>query len=106
MRIAELSPTELSLEPIRADGLILLQSEELVLQIEFQTDPKRTVPFRMLNYRVRTYRRFPHKRMHQVVIYLQKTSSEHEVLWGKGFRINTLVPCRSPVRGKWRESLG
>jgi predicted transposase/invertase (TIGR01784 family) len=76
INLTELSPTELSLELIRADALILLQSEELVLQIEFQTDLKRTVPFRMLDYRVRTYRRFPHKRMHQVVIYLQKTSSE------------------------------
>lgn len=35
--LTELSPTELSLEPIRADSLILLQSDELVLHTEFQT---------------------------------------------------------------------
>ncbi len=46
------------------------------MYIEFQTDPKLDVPFRMLDYRVRTYRRFPHKRMYQTVIYLRKTSSE------------------------------
>jgi len=33
--LTELSPTELSLEPIRADSLILLQLQELVLHIEF-----------------------------------------------------------------------
>lgn len=33
------------------------------------------MPFRMLDYRVRGYRRFPHKQMRQVVIYLRKTAS-------------------------------
>ncbi len=74
--LTELSPTELSLEPIRADALILLQSDEIVLHIEFQTEPKAGIPFRMADYRLRTYRRFPRKRMHQVVIYLQPTASE------------------------------
>jgi predicted transposase YdaD len=31
-----LDPTELSLEPIRADSLILLQGDEEILHIEFQ----------------------------------------------------------------------
>ncbi|MBW4617235.1 MAG: Rpn family recombination-promoting nuclease/putative transposase [Desmonostoc vinosum HA7617-LM4] len=74
--LTKLSPTELSLEPIRADALILLQSDEVVLHIEFQTEPDKDMPFRMLDYRVRVYRRFPNKRMYQVVIYLNKTASE------------------------------
>ncbi|CAN1211491.1 DUF4351 domain-containing protein [Tumidithrix helvetica PCC 7403] len=74
--LTELSPTELSLEPIRADSLILLQSQNLVLHLEFQTQPDASMPFRMLDYRVRVYRRFPEKQMRQVVIYLMPTSSE------------------------------
>lgn len=74
--LTELSPSELSLEPIRADALILLQSDEIVLHIEFQTEPKAKIPFRMADYRLRVYRRFPRKRMRQVVIYLQPTTSK------------------------------
>lgn len=76
IKLTELSPTELSNEPIRADSLILLQSDELVLHIEFQTDTDKDIPFRMLDYRTRGYRRFPHKKMRQIVIYLRKTGSE------------------------------
>ncbi len=75
MTFSELSPSELSLEPIRADALILLQSEEIVLHLEFQTQPKSDIPFRMIDYRLRVYRRFPQKQMRQFVIYLQPTSS-------------------------------
>jgi predicted transposase YdaD len=42
VELTELSPTELSNEPIRADALILLQSENLILHIEFQTDGNKT----------------------------------------------------------------
>ncbi|MDZ8069611.1 MAG: hypothetical protein RMY64_29045 [Nostoc sp. DedQUE08] len=35
--LTELKPSELSLEPIRADALILLQSDDSVLHLEFQT---------------------------------------------------------------------
>ncbi|MEB3161296.1 MAG: Rpn family recombination-promoting nuclease/putative transposase [Synechocystis sp.] len=73
--LTALSPKELSLEPIRADALILEQSDDLVLHLEFQTEPDETMGFRMLDYRVRVHRRFPHKTMHQVVIYLKKTGS-------------------------------
>jgi predicted transposase/invertase (TIGR01784 family) len=73
--LSELSPSELSLEPIRADALILLQSDDLVLHCEFQTAPDPTMPFRMADYRLRVYRRFPNKRMVQVVIYLRETES-------------------------------
>lgn len=74
--LTEIKPSELSLEPIRADALILLESDESVLHLEFQTRPKRDIPFRMLDYRVRVYRRYPDKVMRQVVIYLQPTGSE------------------------------
>jgi predicted transposase YdaD len=33
--MTQLSPSELSLEPIRADALILLASDEIILHIEF-----------------------------------------------------------------------
>ncbi|MBW4612525.1 MAG: Rpn family recombination-promoting nuclease/putative transposase [Desmonostoc vinosum HA7617-LM4] len=74
--LTEIKPSELSLDPIRADALILLASDESVLHIEFQTLPKDNVPFRMLDYRVRMYRKDPTKPMRQVVIYLKQTSSE------------------------------
>ncbi|MBL1175071.1 Rpn family recombination-promoting nuclease/putative transposase [Pantanalinema sp. GBBB05] len=76
IELTELSPSELSLEPIRADALILRQSEDVVLHCEFQTEPKADIPFRMADYRLRVYRRFPNKRMQQMVIYLQQTRSE------------------------------
>ncbi|PZD70445.1 hypothetical protein C1752_12228 [Acaryochloris thomasi RCC1774] len=72
----KLSPSELSLEPIRADALILLESEEFVLHLEFQTEPDKIMAFRMIDYRLRVFRRFPNKQMKQVVIYLTPTSSE------------------------------
>jgi predicted transposase/invertase (TIGR01784 family) len=74
--LSELSSSELSLEPIRADALILLQSDELVLHCEFQTDPDPAIPFRMTDYALRVYRRFPEKRLVQVVIYLRPTESK------------------------------
>ncbi len=61
--LTTLTPSELSLEPIGADALILLSSSEVVLHLEFQTKPDETMPFRMLDYRVRVYRRFPEKQM-------------------------------------------
>ena len=74
--LTELKPAELSLEPIRADALILLQSTEVVLHCECQTDPDPTMGFRMADYALRVYRRFPNKRLVQVVIYLRQTDSE------------------------------
>jgi predicted transposase/invertase (TIGR01784 family) len=76
VKLTELKPTELSNEPIRADSLILLQSDDLVLHTEFQTDVDLSMPFRMLDYRVRVYRRYPQKQMRQVVIYLRPTNSD------------------------------
>jgi predicted transposase/invertase (TIGR01784 family) len=73
--LTEIQPSELSLDPIRADALILLESDESVLHIEFQTLPKNNIPFRVLDYRVRMYRKDPNKPMRQVVIYLKQTGS-------------------------------
>jgi predicted transposase/invertase (TIGR01784 family) len=73
--LTKLSPSEFYLEPIRADSLILLQSSELVLHLEFQTETDPWIPFRMLDYRLRTHRRFPEKTMRQVVIYLKPTNA-------------------------------
>ena len=61
--LTELSPSELFLEPIRADALIMLRSEEIVLHIEFKTRPNADIPFRMADYRLRVYRRYPEKQM-------------------------------------------
>jgi predicted transposase/invertase (TIGR01784 family) len=74
--MTELKPSELFLDPIRADAMILLQSDDVILHIEFQTLPKEEIPFRMLDYRVRGYRRYKGKLMIQVVIYLKPTTSE------------------------------
>ncbi len=76
IELVELSPKELSLEPIRADSLILRQSNDLVLHTEFQTNTDVNIPFRMADYRLRVHRRYPNKTMTQVVIYLRKTASE------------------------------
>ena len=75
LSLTVLDPTELQLDPIRADSLIFLQSEELILHTEFQTDPDSKIPFRMLDYRIRVYRRHPQKQMRQVVIYLRRSDS-------------------------------
>jgi len=72
--LVALSPKELSLEPIRADAL-LLQAEDTVLHVEFQTRPDPEMPFRMLDYCVRIYRRFPSQQLRQVVIYLKPSQS-------------------------------
>lgn len=73
--LTQLSPSELSIEPIRADALILLESEEDILHLEFQTEPDKNMAFRMADYRLRVFRRFPHKQMRQVVIYLSPSNS-------------------------------
>ncbi|KPQ32084.1 MAG: hypothetical protein HLUCCO16_20705, partial [Phormidium sp. OSCR] len=75
VKLSQLSPKELSNEPIRADALILQQSDDLVLHSEFQTLPVEEIPFRMADYRLRGHRRFPQKRMVQVVVYLKPSNS-------------------------------
>lgn len=85
--LVELSPKELSVEPIRADSLILRQSDNVVLHVEFQTDTDADMPFRMADYRLRVHRRYPNKKMTQVVIYLRKTSSE--LVYHSGFQLGS-----------------
>jgi hypothetical protein len=46
--MTELQPSEPSFDPIRADALILLESNSSILHIEFQTLPKNDIPFRVL----------------------------------------------------------
>jgi len=99
--LTKLSPTELSLEPIRADSLILEQSEDLVLHLEFQTEPDEKMGFRMLDYRVRVYRRFPLKTMHQVVIYLKPTKSN--LVYQDSFQVGETIHRYRVVR-LWEES--
>jgi predicted transposase/invertase (TIGR01784 family) len=74
--LVELNPTELNVDPIRADSIILLNNENLILHLEFQTDADRDMAFRMADYRLRAYRKFPTKQMRQIVIYLRRTTSE------------------------------
>jgi len=75
VKLTALEPTELSSQPIRADAVILLQSEEIVLHLEFQTRPDPTMGFRILDYAIRIYRKFPNKQLRQIVIYLLPTNS-------------------------------
>ncbi|MBE9202248.1 Rpn family recombination-promoting nuclease/putative transposase [Synechocystis salina LEGE 06099] len=96
IKLTKLSPTELSLEPIRADSLILEQSEDLVLHLEFQTEPDPTMGFRMLDYRVRVYRRFPQKTMHQFVIYLKR--SNNDLVYQDSFQMGETVHRYQAIR--------
>jgi predicted transposase YdaD len=66
--------TELSIEPIRADSVIFIQTSSQILHIEFQTLTlsKPGIPFRMLDYSVRLKRHYQCP-VAQVVIFLQET---------------------------------
>jgi len=76
-RTIKVLKTELSIEPIRADSVTFLQTENLILHIEFQTRTKSDtpIPFRMLDYSVRLKRQYDVP-VTQVVIFLQETSNE------------------------------
>ncbi|MBE9196137.1 Rpn family recombination-promoting nuclease/putative transposase [Synechocystis sp. LEGE 06083] len=101
IKLTKLSPTELSLEPIRADSLILEQSDDLVLHLEFQTEPDENMGFRMLDYRVRVYRRFPQKTMYQFVVYLKPSSSD--LVYQDSFQLGETVHCYQVIR-LWEQS--
>jgi predicted transposase/invertase (TIGR01784 family) len=96
----ELLPKELSIEPIRADSMILLQSLRVILHLEFQTDPDPDMPFRMADYALRIYRKFPDRQLVQVVIYLRKTTSRQ--VYETRFVANNLVHEFRVVR-LWEE---
>jgi len=76
-RTIEVLKTELSIEPIRADSLTFLQTENRILHIEFQTITRSNTPisFRMLDYSVRLIRQYKVP-VTQVVIFLQQTNDE------------------------------
>ena len=69
--------TELSLEPIRADSVTLLQASNQILHLEFQTLPASDppLPLRMLDYWVRLHRQYRCP-VEQVVIFLKYTTLE------------------------------
>ena len=73
----EVLKTELSLEPIRADSVTLLQSSNQILHLEFQTLPgsEPPLPLRMLDYWLRLYRQYRCP-IEQVIIFLKPTTSE------------------------------
>lgn len=73
--LTKMEPSELYVDPIRADAMIFLESEDILLQVEFQTDPDPEMAFRMADYRLRGYRRYPQKQMRQVVVYLRQSQS-------------------------------
>ncbi|MCJ8280490.1 MAG: DUF4351 domain-containing protein [Rivularia sp. ALOHA_DT_140] len=74
---AKILKTELSIEPIRADSVIFIQTTNFILHIEFQTltQSKPGIPFRTLDYSVRLKRQYK-CRVVQVVIFLQETDNE------------------------------
>ena len=74
--LSQLSPSELSIEPFCADASILLASNEIVVHCEFRTEPDQNIAFLMADYRLKVFREFPKKRMHQVVIYLTRSTSD------------------------------
>ncbi len=57
---ATVMKTELSIEPIRADFVTFLRTEERILHLEFQVNPNQPPPIslRMLDYWVRLYRTY------------------------------------------------
>lgn len=72
----EVIKTELSLEPIRADSVILLRTQERILHIEFQVQVPtgKPMPLRMLNYFVRLHWQY-NLPVTQVIIWLQQTNN-------------------------------
>ena len=84
----KLEPSELSVEPIRADSVIFLKSLRMILHIEFQTDPNKNIPFRMTDYLLRLHRQFPDMEIYQVVIYL--TPSESPLVYETKFNLGGL----------------
>ncbi len=69
--------TEIIPEPIVSDSLTMLEIDNAILQIEFQTVPysNPSIPYRMLNYWTQLYGKYWCD-VNQVVIYLKETSSD------------------------------
>jgi predicted transposase YdaD len=77
----EMLPTELNIEPIRADGVFFLRVGNKIIHLEFQTRPKSDppLPLRMLDYWVRLYRLHKlyeqNRELEQVIIFLRRDTS-------------------------------
>jgi predicted transposase/invertase (TIGR01784 family) len=99
--LTKLEPSKLSVEPIRADSVIFLESSDLILHIEFQTEPNQNIPFRMADYRLRLYWKFPEKEIHQVVIYL--TPSQSPLVYENTFNLRELNHQFNVIR-LWEQS--
>ena len=99
--LTKLQPSELSVEPIRADSVIFLESSKIILHLEFQTEPNKNIPFRMADYRLRIHRKFPEREVHQVVIYL--TPSQSPLVYETKFELRKLVHNFNVVR-LWEQS--
>ena len=69
--------TEIIPEPIVSDSLTMLEIDNAILQIEFQTVPysNPSIPYRMLNYWTQLYGKHWCD-VNQVVIYLKETGSD------------------------------
>lgn len=68
--------SELSIEPIRADFVALLRTQNRILHLEFQVEAisNPPLPLRMLDYFVRLYRQY-NCPVDQFVIFLKRTGS-------------------------------
>jgi predicted transposase YdaD len=73
----EILKAELSIEPIRADSVTFIKTNNRILHIEFQTRTlsKTFLPLRMLDYSIRLIRKYK-VNVTQVVIFLQETDDE------------------------------
>ena len=87
--LTKLEPSELLVESIRADSIIFLESKDTILHIEFQTCSDPNIPFRMADYRLRIHRKFPHREVQQVVIYLKRETSH--LVFQTRFQIGRLI---------------
>ncbi|MBD2176718.1 Rpn family recombination-promoting nuclease/putative transposase [Pseudanabaena sp. FACHB-1998] len=75
IELTKIEPSELASDPIRADSVILLESAEIIVHLEFQTKTDDTMPYRMANYWLRLYGKYRDREIHQTVIYLRPTNS-------------------------------
>jgi predicted transposase YdaD len=93
----EVLKTELTLEPIRADSVTFLRTDNRILHIEFQTLTTSTpsLNFRMLDYSVRLKRQYRCPVV-QVLIFLQETNNEVAVT--EEYRDDTTIHYYRVVR--------
>jgi predicted transposase YdaD len=93
--------TELSIEPIRADSVTLLQTENRILHLEFQTtvNSETPIPLRMLDYFVRLVRQYDLP-VTQVVIFLKQTN--HEIAFTEEY-VNEMTYHRYRVVRMWEQ---